>query len=150
MEGRSSRGTGTRLLTVFEKMAAANVNIYSPLSRLRKDNQSLLSQLREGQNDTWNILKRMHSPNDSFAARTHGETSFTYRGPDRTPVTVAKRTDHESTRAAQTSTPKSYGQALIADGNDRRSRTSVVPASILSTPGSRKKVRLFIEAYKLN
>ena len=122
-------------------MAAASVNIYSPLSRLRKDNQSLLSQLQQGQSDTWNILKRMQSTKDSYATRTHGETSFTYRGVDRTPVNVTRRTDQASKKASQTSTPKSFGQALIADGNDRRSRTSVMPASILSTPGSRKKVQ---------
>ena len=122
-------------------MAAASVNIYSPLSRLRKDNQSLLSQLQQGQSDTWNILKRMQSTNDSYATRTHGETSFTYRGADRTPVSVTCRTDQGSKKASQTSTPKSFAQALIADGNDRRSRTSVMPASILSTPGSRKKVQ---------
>ena len=50
-------------------MAAAIVNIYSPLSRLRKDNQLFLSQLKQGQNDTWDVLKR-----------TLGETSFTFRG----------------------------------------------------------------------
>ena len=125
-------------------MAAASVNIYSPLSRLRKDNHSLLSQLRQGQNDTWNILKRMQSENDSLATRTYGETSFTYHGVDRTPSRVARRTDRGSSKAAQTSTPKSFGEALISDGNDRRNRTSVVPASILSTPGNRKKVQLIM------
>ena len=121
-------------------MAAVSVNIYSPLSRLRKDNQTLLSQLKQGQNDTWDILKGMQSNKDPFLTRTYGESSFTYRGGDRTPVSGTRRTEQRSTKAAQTSTPKNFGQALIADGNDRRNRTSVVPASILSTPGSRKKV----------
>ncbi|XP_068700597.1 migration and invasion-inhibitory protein-like isoform X1 [Montipora capricornis] len=123
-------------------MAAASVNIYSPLSRLREDNQSLLSQLRQGQNDTWNVLKRLQATNDSPETRSLAETSFTFRGEDRTPVKVnVSRTDSESSKMAQTSTPKSYGDALIAEGNDRRNRTSVVPTSILTTPGNRKKTQ---------
>lgn len=124
----------------FEKMAASSVNIYSPLSRLRRDNQTLLSQLKQGQNDTWDVLKRMRSVDDSFVTRTDGETSFTYRGADRTPASVTRRTDQGSTKAGQTSTPKNFRQALMSGGNDRRNRTSVVPVSILSTPRNRKKV----------
>ena len=121
-------------------MAAASVNIYSPLSRLRKDNQLLLSQLKEGQNDTWNVLKRMQSTNDSFGPRALGETSFTFRGVDRTPSNVVRRTEDETSKVAETSTPKSYGHALVADGNDRGKRTSLIPASILSSHSNRKKV----------
>ena len=124
----------------FKKMAASSVNIYSPLSRLRRDNQTLLSQLKQGQNDTWDVLKRMRPADDSFVTRTDGESSFTYRGADRTPVSVTRRTDQGLTKAGQTSTPKNFGQALLSGGNDRRNRTSVVPVSILSTPGNRKKV----------
>ncbi|CAH3018286.1 unnamed protein product [Porites evermanni] len=120
-------------------MAASSVNIYSPLSRLRRDNQTLLSQLKQGQNDTWDVLKRMRSVDDSFVTRTDGESSFTYRGADRTPASVTRRADQGSTKAGQTSTPKSFRQALMSGGNDRRNRTSVVPVSILSTPGNRKK-----------
>ncbi|XP_022803825.1 migration and invasion-inhibitory protein-like [Stylophora pistillata] len=120
-------------------MAATSVNIYSPLSRLRNDNQSLLEQLRHGQDDIWNVLKNMRSTRASYPTRTHGETSFIYRGTDRTPSKVSRKV-HESMRdAGQTSTPKSYGHALVADGNDRRSRTPSRPASILTTPGNRKK-----------
>ena len=121
-------------------MAASSVNIYSPLSRLRRDNQTLLSQLKQGQNDTWDVLKRMRSVDDSFVTRTDGESSFTYRGADRTPASVTRRTDQGSTKAGQTSTPKNFQQALMSCGNDRRNKTSVVPVSILSTPGNRKKV----------
>lgn len=120
-------------------MAATSVNIYSPLSRLRNDNQSLLEQLRHGQDDIWNVLKNMRSTRASYPTRTHGETSFIYRGTDRTPSKVSRKV-HESMRdAGQTSTPKSYGHALVANGNDRRSRTPSRPASILTTPGNRKK-----------
>ena len=121
-------------------MAAASVNIYSPLLRLREDNQLLLSKLKQGQNDTWEVLKRMQSANDSFGRRTLGETSFTFRGVDRTPLNVVRRTEDETSKVAQTSTPKSYGHALVADGNDRGRRTSVVPASIMSSHSNRKKV----------
>lgn len=121
-------------------MAATSVNIYSPLSRLRKDNHSLLEQLKQGQDDVWDVLKRMQSKRDPFPTRTYGETSFTYRGVDRTPVRVARKVDQGTMNREQTSTPKSFGHALIADGNDRRNRTPVMPTSILSTPGNRKKV----------
>ena len=63
-------------------MAAAIVNIYSPLSRLRKDNQLFLSQLKQGQNDTWDVLKR-----------TLGETSFTFPGVN---SNVVRRTEEAS------------------------------------------------------
>lgn len=121
-------------------MAAASVNIYSPLSRLREDNQLLLSKLKQGQNDTWDVLKRMQSTNDLFRPRTLRETSFTFRGVDRTPSNVVRRTQDETSKVAQTSTPKSYGHALVADGNDRGKRTSVVPASIMSSHSNRTKV----------
>ena len=121
-------------------MAATIVNIYSPLSRLRKDNQLLLLKLKQGQNNTWEVLKSMQSANDSFGPRTLGETSFTFRGVDRTPSNVVRRTEYETSKVAQTSTPKSYGHALVADGNDRGKRTSVVPASIMSSHSNRKKV----------
>lgn len=141
------RGSGTKSVLhshvinwPFWKMAATSVNIYSPLSRLRADNHSLLEQLKQGQDDIWDVMKRMQSTKDSFPTRTHGETSFTYRGVDRTPVRVSRKVDQATTNRKQTSTPKSFGQALIADGNDRR-RTPVGPTSILSTPGNRKKVR---------
>lgn len=123
-------------------MAATSVNIYSPLSRLRTDNHSLLEQLKQGQDDIWDVLKRMQSTRGSFPTRTYGETSFTYRGIDRTPTRVTRKVDQATTDRKQTSTPKSFGQALIADGNDRRNRTPVGPTSILSTPGDRKKVKL--------
>lgn len=125
----------------FWKMAATSVNIYSPLSRLRADNHSLLEQLKQGQDDIWDVMKRMNSSKDSLPTRTYGETSFTYRGVDRTPLRVSRKVDQAATDRKQTSTPKSFGQALIADGNDRRNRTPVGPTSILSTPGNRKKVR---------
>lgn len=120
-------------------MAATSVNIYSPLSRLRADNHLLLEQLKQEQDDIWHVMKRMNSRKDSFPTRTYGETSFTYRGVDRTPVRVSRKVDQGTTDRKQTSTPKSFGQALIADGNDRRNRTPVRPTSILSTPGNRKK-----------
>ena len=123
-------------------MAATSVNIYSPLSRLRADNHLLLEQLKQNQDDIWHVMKRMNSRKDSFPTRTYGETSFTYRGVDRTPVRVSRKVDQATTDRKQTSTPKSFGQALIADGNDRRRRTPVRPTSILSTPGTRKKVSL--------
>lgn len=122
-------------------MAATSVNIYSPLSRLRADNHSLLEQLKQGQDDIWDVMKRMNSSKDSLPTRTYGETSFTYRGVDRTPLRVSRKVDQVATDRKQTSTPKSFGQDLIADGNDRRNRTPVGPTSILSTPGNRKKVR---------
>ena len=122
-------------------MAATSVNIYSPLSRLRNDNHSLLEQLQRGQDDIWNVLKKMQSTRESYPTRTYGETSFTYRGTDRTPLRVSRKVDHGNRNTGQTSTPKSYGQALIADGNERRNRTPIVPTSILSTPSNRKKVR---------
>ena len=130
---------------------ASSVNIYSPLSRLRRDNQTLLSQLKQGQNDTWDVLKRMRSIDDSFVTRTDGESSFTYRGADRTPASVTRRTDQGSTKAGQTSTPKNFQQALMSCGNDSRNRTSVVPVSILSTPRNRKKVSVQtnVHAYML-
>ncbi|KAJ7394741.1 hypothetical protein OS493_000571 [Desmophyllum pertusum] len=87
----------------------------------------------------WDVLKRMQSKRDPFPTRTYGETSFTYRGVDRTPVRVARKVDQGTMNREQTSTPKSFGHALIADGNDRRNRTPVMPTSILSTPGNRKK-----------
>ena len=122
-------------------MAATSVNIYSPLSRLRNDNQLLLEQLRHGQDDIWNVLKNMQSTRVSYPTRTYGETSFTYRGRDRTPSKVSRKVHENIRNTDQTSTPKSYGQALVAGGNDRRSRTPFMPASILTTPGNRKKVR---------
>ncbi|XP_067049812.1 migration and invasion-inhibitory protein-like [Acropora muricata] len=122
-------------------MAATSVNIYSPLSRLREDNQLLLSKLKQGQNNTWEVLKSMQSANDSFGPRTLGETSFTFRGVDRTPSNVVRRTEYETSKVAQTSTPKSYGHALVADGNDRGKRTSVIPASIMSSHSNRKKTQ---------
>ena len=131
----------------FWKMAATSVNIYSPLSRLRADNHLLLEQLKQGQDDIWHVMKRMNSRKDSFPTRTYGETSFTYRGVDRTPVRVSRKVDQGTTDRKQTSTPKSFGQALIADGNDRRNRTPVRPTSILSTPGNRKKVSLRLKAW---
>ena len=121
-------------------MAATSVNIYSPLSRLRADNHLLLEQLKQGQDDIWHVMKRINPRKDSFPTRTYGETSFTYRGVDRTPVRVSRKVNQATTDRKQTSTPKSFGQALIADGNDRRNRTPVRPTSILSTPGNRKKV----------
>ena len=128
-------------------MAATSVNIYSPLSRLRADNHLLLEQLKQGQDDIWHVMKRMNSRKDSFPTRTYGETSFTYRGVDRTPVRVSRKVDQGTTDRKQTSTPKIFGQALIADGNDRRNRTPVRPTSILSTPGNRKKVSLRLKAW---
>ena len=148
-ERKRRRGSGTKsslhrhvINWPFWKMAATSVNIYSPLSRLRADNHSLLEQLKQGQDDIWHVMKRMNSTKDSFPTRTYGETSFTYRGVDRTPVRVSRKVDLATTDRKQTSTPKSFGQALIADGNDRRNRTPVGPTSILSTPGNRKRVRL--------
>jgi len=129
----------------FWKMAATSVNIYSPLSRLRADNHSLLEQLKQGQDDIWHVMKRMSSTKDSFPTRTHGKTSFTYRGIDRTPVRVSRKVDQATTDRKQTSTPKCFGQALTADGNDRRNRTPVGLTSILSTPGNRKKVSLHLK-----
>ena len=121
-------------------MAATSVNIYSPLSRLRSDNLSLLEQLKQGQDDIWDVLKRMQSTRDTYPTKTFGETSFTYRGVDRTPSRVSRKVEQAATDKKQTSTPKSFGQALDADGNDRRKRTPAGPTSILSTPGNRKKV----------
>ena len=121
-------------------MAATSVNIYSPLSRLRSDNLSLLEQLKQGQDDIWDVLKRMQSTRDTYPTKTFGETSFTYRGVDRTPSRVSRKVEQAATDKKQTSTPKSFRQALGADGNDRRNRTPAGPTSILSTPGNRKKV----------
>ena len=119
--------------------AVGSVNIDSPLLSLRDDNWKLLSKLRQGQDDIWEVLARMKTSKPSYSPRTFGETTFTYRGTDRTPVKVYRKHDRDVHNGDHVSTPKNYVQALAANGNDRRNRTPMIPNSILTTPESRRK-----------
>ena len=135
-------------------MAARScVNIDTSVRRLRETNNSLLNKLRQGQRDTWRIMNRMESGKAPLSS-TSRETSFTYRGIDRTPVSVTRRESRIPNPAKGTvaTTPKSYRAALTEGGNQRRNRTSKdmerALNSILLTAGSRvRKVRIKLVAF---
>lgn len=119
----------------------------SPFLRLRTANSTLLNNLKQGQMEIRSILKDLQSqkPALSHLDRDNHDTSFTVRGLDRTPTTVqltSKTKDYF--RKSETSTPKSYRDALVGPGNDRRTRGfEMTPNSILrnSTKNKSKLVR---------
>ena len=129
--------------------AVSNVNIYSPLSRLREDNWSLLSKLRQGQDDVLDAFTKMKTSKAPYSPRTYGETTFTCRGADRAPVRVYQKIDRGIGWGNQASTPKNYEQALVTNGNDRSRRTPTVRNSILTTPDRRRK-KVSLENYILS
>lgn len=118
----------------------------SPHTRLRNANNTLLHSLKQGQKEIRSILKEMQSQRPLYSTFDHDktETSFIARGLDRTPTTVQRsEKTKEYLQDADTSTPKSYRDALVGPGNDRRSRSlEATPNSILRNSSNKsRKVR---------